>query len=69
MCCARGTSVAAKHLWRNDLGQIRAGATADLAIMDRDPTADITNVGSITHVVRGGMLYESARLLAPVSGA
>ena len=64
-----GTSVAAKHLWRNDLGQIRAGATADLAIMDRDPTADITNVGSITHVVRGGMLYESARLLAPVSGA
>ncbi len=58
------TSVAARHLWRDDLGVIAAGKRADLVILDRDPAADIANVGSISQVMRGGVLYEASRLLA-----
>ncbi|MSQ28963.1 MAG: hypothetical protein EXR68_00515 [Dehalococcoidia bacterium] len=58
------TSVAARHLWRDDLGVIAAGKRADLVILDRDPVADIANVESISQVMRGGELHEAAKLLA-----
>ena len=58
------TAIAAKHLWRDDLGVIAAGKRADLVIVDKDPTQDIANASSITHVMRAGVLYESAKLLA-----
>ncbi len=58
------TSVSAKHLWRDDLGRIAPGKLADIVIMAEDPTADIANVDSITHVVKSGVLHESAKLLA-----
>ena len=62
------TSVSAKHLWRDDLGRIAAGKLADLVILSRDPTEDVANVVSITHVVKSGVLYESARLLELAPG-
>jgi len=58
------TSVSARHLWLDDIGQIAAGKRADIAIFDRDLVSDIANVDSISYVVRGGTLYESAKLLA-----
>ncbi len=58
------TSVAARHLWRDDLGRIAPKARADLVVMSKDPTLDITDISSITHVVKGGAVYESAKLLA-----
>jgi imidazolonepropionase-like amidohydrolase len=39
-----------------DFGTLEAGKMADLIILDRDPSADITNMRSITHVMRGGLL-------------
>lgn len=58
------TSVSAKHLWRDDLGQIAAGKQADLVILDADPTVDIANASKIDRVMRGGVLHRSADLLA-----
>lgn len=58
------TSVAARHLWRDDLGVVAAGRRADLVILDKDPTADIANAGSITHVMKAGARYEAAKLTA-----
>ena len=58
------TSVSAKHLWRDDLGYIAPGKKADLVILDANPAEDITHVSRITHVVKDGVVYDSARLLA-----
>lgn len=58
------TSVSAGYLWRDDLGAIAPGKKADIVILDKDPTQDIANVDSISHVVKGGVLYESKKLLA-----
>ena len=58
------TSVSAKHLRLDDLGVIAPAKHADLVLMERDPTENIANVESITHVVKGGVLHRSADLLA-----
>lgn len=58
------TSVSAKHLWLDDIGRIAVGKRADIAMFDTNPVADIANVESVSHVVKGGVLYESAKLLA-----
>jgi imidazolonepropionase-like amidohydrolase len=38
---ASATSVAARALGRDDIGVLRAGASADLAVWDGDPLADV----------------------------
>ncbi len=65
------TSVSAKHLWRDDLGRITAGALADIVMMGKDPTEDIANVDTISHVVKSGLLHDATKLLAiaPAIGA
>lgn len=40
----------------DDFGTIEKGKMADLIIMDKDPSKDISNVRSISHVMRGGLL-------------
>ncbi len=65
------TSVAARHLGRDDLGEVAPGKRADLVLLDRNPAEDAANVDSISHVVKDGTVYESAKLLAvaPVASA
>jgi imidazolonepropionase-like amidohydrolase len=40
----------------NDFGTLEAGKMADLIILDKDPSADVSNFRTITHVMRGGLL-------------
>ncbi len=60
LACA--TRDAAAGLGRDDLGRIRDGASADLVILDGDPTDDLTHLDSIRAVVAGGRLYRSEDL-------
>lgn len=57
------TTEPARHLGLDDdLGSIEAGKLADLVIMTDDPLTDIANAESLTHVMLGGRLYESATM-------
>jgi imidazolonepropionase-like amidohydrolase len=40
----------------NDFGTLENGKMADLIVLDKDPSKDITNMRSISHVMRGGLL-------------
>ena len=40
----------------NDFGSLEKGKMADLIILDNDPSQDIVNMRSISHVMRGGLL-------------
>ncbi len=46
----------------NDFGTLEAGKTADLLVLAEDPRADVRAFRSLTHVMRGGRLYEQADL-------
>ena len=48
----------------NDLGGLRPGAPAELAIFREDPTVDLAALDSLVAVVRGGRLYTRADLEA-----
>lgn len=39
-----------------DFGTLTKGKMADLIVLTQDPSADIANIKSITHVMRGGLL-------------
>lgn len=57
------TTEPARHLgMSDDIGSIEAGKLADLVIMTKDPLEDIANAESLTHVMQGGRLYESATM-------
>jgi imidazolonepropionase-like amidohydrolase len=58
-----GTSVPARYLGREgELGAIRAGAEADLLLLDADPLADIANTQDIAAVISDGRVYDRAQL-------
>jgi imidazolonepropionase-like amidohydrolase len=40
----------------NDFGTLEMGKMGDLIVLDSDPSTDISNMRSITHVMRGGFL-------------
>jgi len=40
----------------NDFGTLETGKMADLIVLDSDPSTNISNMRSITHVMRGGFL-------------
>lgn len=46
-----------------DTGSIEPGKAADLVILERNPLHDITHVGSIREVMRGGVRYRPSQLL------
>jgi imidazolonepropionase-like amidohydrolase len=45
-----------------EVGTIAAGKTADLLVLDADPLANIANIRTTAWVVRGGRMYEPAKL-------
>ncbi|HCA57641.1 MAG TPA: amidohydrolase, partial [Blastocatellia bacterium] len=45
-----------------DLGSLETGKIADLIVMDKNPLTDIRNTDSISHVMKGGELYEAETL-------
>ncbi|MBX3146165.1 MAG: amidohydrolase family protein [Gemmatimonadales bacterium] len=49
-------------------GTIEAGKRADLVVLDRNPMADPTALGSVRWVFRDGVGYDSAKLVASVAG-
>jgi hypothetical protein len=58
------TANAALVVGRPDLGTIEAGQIADLVVYGADPLADEGSL-DVRQVVKGGVWYESAELLAP----
>jgi imidazolonepropionase-like amidohydrolase len=59
------TRDAAKALGREkDLGTIEAGALADIIIVDANPLADLRNLCKLYRVIKGGVVYDPAELLA-----
>jgi imidazolonepropionase-like amidohydrolase len=45
-----------------DLGTLETGKIADLLVLAEDPARDVRAFRSLTHVMRGGKLYEQAAL-------
>lgn len=60
---ASATSGAADLLRRDDLGRVRAGALADLLLLDGDPTIDIANTMEIHAVVKSGQVIDREHVL------
>jgi imidazolonepropionase-like amidohydrolase len=61
---ATATINAARMIGRDkDTGTIEPGKAADLLILDANPLADVANVKRIHRVIKGGVVYEPARLL------
>ncbi|WP_409181056.1 amidohydrolase family protein [Amycolatopsis sp. VS8301801F10] len=59
------TGNAAQLLGRSDdLGAVTPGKLADLVFVEGDPLADITAAANVRKVMLGGVLHESAELLA-----
>jgi imidazolonepropionase-like amidohydrolase len=46
----------------NDFGTLEAGKLADLLVLAEDPRVDVRAYRSLTHVMRGGRLYEQGEL-------
>ncbi len=47
---------------RTDLGTVPLGNLADLLVLDADPMADIGNTQRIRMVVKGGEIFDPARI-------
>ena len=58
------TLTPAKVLGRDkDLGSVEPNKLADILLLDADPTIDIRNIAKVHRVVKGGVVYDPARLL------
>jgi imidazolonepropionase-like amidohydrolase len=51
------------------LGTIEPGKLADFVVLDADPLADIANVRRVYRVVKAGVVYDPAKILAGLKGA
>ncbi|HWD48587.1 MAG TPA: amidohydrolase family protein [Rhizomicrobium sp.] len=54
------TSIAAKIIRRDDLGEIRDGALADLVAVDGDPLAEIGAIAKVSFVMKDGLVFRGA---------
>ena len=45
-------------------GAVDAGKLADLVVLEADPLVDIRNVTRLHRVIKGGIIYDPAELLA-----
>ncbi len=54
---ATATAGGARLMGRDDLGQLTPGMQADLAVLDNNPFADISNTSTIHRVVKDGRVY------------
>lgn len=58
-----GTISGARYLGLDaDLGSIEPGKLADLAVLAKDPLTEIRNTDSVTHVIVGGRIFETATM-------
>ena len=48
-----------------DLGTVESGKLADLTIVRGDPIADLRNAAKVEYVVKNGVSYSLAQILAP----
>lgn len=48
-------------------GTVEAGKTADLLLLDGDPSADVTNFRRVRYVIRGGVARPIRELIPPVT--
>jgi hypothetical protein len=60
------TADAGRRLGVPGLGTVAVGAPADLLVLDRDPSAEISALESLRAVVVGGRLFETSALRAAV---
>lgn len=58
------TRNAARVMGRDDLGEIKPGALADLVLLEENPLEDVGNFEKISHVVKSGRPYRRDTLLA-----
>lgn len=56
-----GTSTAARHCARPDLGTVTSGASADLLVLTADPTTDIGNIRRLALTILGGKIVVDRR--------
>src|SRR5262249_45015681 len=45
-----------------DLGTIEPGKLGDLLVLDRDPTANVSNLTAIRMVIKSGQVHDAAEL-------
>lgn len=58
-----GTINGARYLGLDaDIGSIEPGKLADLAVLSQDPLSEIRNTDSVTHVIVGGRVFETATM-------
>ncbi|MFY0532074.1 amidohydrolase family protein [Nannocystis pusilla] len=58
-----GTLNGARYLGLDaDVGSIEPGKLADLAVLAKDPLAEIRNTDSVTHVIVGGRVFEATTM-------
>lgn len=60
------TCVAARAIKREDLGEIKAGAKADMILLSNNPLEDIKNTRAIELVIKGGKVMTQAEILSSV---
>ena len=48
-----------------DLGTVEVGKVADLTIVQGDPVADLKNAAKVQYVLKNGVTYSQAQILAP----
>ena len=56
-----GTSAAAQHCGRPDLGAVAPGKCADLILLTADPTRDISNIRTLSMTVLDGAIVVDRR--------
>lgn len=60
------TLTAARALGREDLGQMKSGAAADVLVLNTNTVKDIKNTQDTHRIVKGGRVYSQEEILCHV---